>query len=227
MSDVIVVGGGGHARVMVAIALRDGGRALIGRTDAPARDEDRPLIGYTDLRDRGSLQGLPYLGNDEILDRRAGPCELLLGVGLTQNAHARWRLYRRHADAGRAFAGLVSTRSSVARDVHLGAGAVVFDLAAVNPGAILGEACIVNTGAIVEHDCRLGDNVHISVNATLCGEVTVGDHCLIGAGATVVPGVRIAGGSIIGAGAVVTADIPESGTYLGAPAVRRGEGMRT
>jgi len=211
VSEVILIGGGGHARVLAGIALRDGVLSL---------------AGYTDLRDRGALCGLPYLGTDEALSARVQRCDLLLGVGLMEDAPARWHLYRRHKEAGLVFVRFVSSRASVARDVILGEGTVICDFAVVNPGAHLGEACIVNTGAIVEHDCRLGDNVHVSPHATLCGDVTVGDHCLIGAGATVIPGVRIAGGSIIGAGAVVTTDAAEPGTYLGVPAARRGEGMR-
>jgi sugar O-acyltransferase (sialic acid O-acetyltransferase NeuD family) len=210
MSEVIVLGGGGHARVVAAIARRDGALRL---------------IGYTDPRDRGPLDGLPYLGPDAAIGARPGPSALLLGVGLVANASERWRLYRALREAGASFVRLVSQRASVASGAVLGEGTVVLDFAAVNPGAILGEACIVNTGAIVEHDCRLGHNVHVSPHATVCGGVTVGDHCLIGAGATLVPGVSVAARSIIGAGAVVTTDLAESGTWFGAPAVRRGEGM--
>jgi sugar O-acyltransferase (sialic acid O-acetyltransferase NeuD family) len=210
MSDVIVLGGGGHARVVAGIARRDGVLAL---------------AGYTDLHDRGPLDGLPYLGTDDALAGRSAPFELLLGVGLVANAPARWALYRDRRAAGLGFVRLVSRRASVAAETELGEGTVVLDFAVVNPGAVLGAACIVNTGAVVEHDCRLGDNVHVSPHATLCGGVTVGDHCLIGAGATIVPGVTIAAGCIVGAGAVVAADLAQSGTYLGAPAIRRGEGM--
>ncbi len=207
MSDILVIGSGGHAGVLVSIVRRDG----VG-----------DLRGYLDCEDRGQRHGLACLGDDET---DPGADSLLYGVGLVNNAVARWDLYRRHRNGNATFLVLVSGRASVAVEARLGAGTVVLDLAAVNTGAVLGEACIVNTGAVVEHDCRLGDNVHVAPGAVLCGEVTVGDHVLVGAGSVVVPGVSIAGGSIIGAGAVVAGDLTRPGTYVGSPAVRRGEGM--
>ena len=210
MSSVVLVGSGGHARVLVGIARRDSAFAF---------------TGYVDVRDRGVRDGLPYLGPDACVRTEYADCGLLLGVGLMIDARARWRLYEWHRDRGARFVSLVSTHACVGPETRLGGGTVVMDLAAVNAGAVLGAACIVNTGAVVEHDCRIGDNVHIAPHATVCGEVSIGDHCLIGAGATIVPGVRVASGSIIGAGAVVTSDVAEPGTYRGVPARRRGEGM--
>ncbi len=209
-SRVIVIGGGGHARVLMGITRRLAGLEV---------------VGYADRDDRGVRDGVPYLGDDAAVAPRYGDGELLLGVGLMTDAAARWRLYRHHREAGGRFLTLVSPLALVDDTVHLGAGCVVMDQTAVNPGARLGEICIVNTGAVVEHDCRLGDNVHVAPHATLCGDVTVGSHCLIGAGAVLVPGVTVAAYTIIGAGAVVARDIAEPGTYVGVPATRRGEGM--
>lgn len=211
MSEVIVIGGGGHARVLAGIARRDG----------------LQLAGYADREDRGVRDGLVYLGTDDDIAGRYASSRFLLGVGLMTAAAGRWRLYRHHRDGGAVFVILISSRASVDPSVQLATGTVVMDLAAVNPGASIGEAGIVNTGAVVEHDCHLGDNVHVAPNATLCGEVTVGDHCLIGAGAVVAPGVVIPAGTIVGAGAVVLRSLSEPGTWVGAPAVRRGEGMRS
>jgi acetyltransferase-like isoleucine patch superfamily enzyme len=92
----------------------------------------------------------------------------------------------------------------------------------VNPGATTGAACIINTHATLEHDCRLGDNVHLAPGATVSGGVVIGSHSFVGAGAVVIQGVRIADGCLIGAGTVVTADIVVPGTYAGVPARRIG-----
>ncbi|HOX24961.1 MAG TPA: NeuD/PglB/VioB family sugar acetyltransferase [Candidatus Krumholzibacteria bacterium] len=209
MSRLVVIGSGGHARVLVSIARRD----RIGE-----------LIGYVDRQDRGPWNDLPYLGDDAAIRRDLGGVDLLFGVGLVRNAADRWRLYAEHRAAGARSVVLVSSRACVAAEARLDAGTVVLDLAAVNAGAVLGELCIVNTGAVVEHDCRLGRNVHVAPRATLCGEVVVGDHCLIGAGAVVLPAVKIASGITVGAGAVVVRDLDRPGAYAGAPAVplRRG-----
>ena len=70
----------------------------------------------------------------------------------------------------------------------------------------------------MEHDNRIGDYVHLSPNATLCGTVTVGDLTHIGAGATVIQGMTIGSRSIIGAGATVVNDLAQDVTAVGVPA---------
>jgi acetyltransferase-like isoleucine patch superfamily enzyme len=87
----------------------------------------------------------------------------------------------------------------------------------------VGKHAIVNTGAIIEHDCRLGDFVHVAPGARLAGAVVVEDRCLVGIGASVLPMVRIAEDSVIGAGSVVVRDIPPRSVAYGVPAVVRRE----
>ena len=90
--------------------------------------------------------------------------------------------------------------------------------AVINSGARIGTGCIVNTCASVDHDCNVGDYVHIAVGSHLCGTVSMGDETWIGAGAIVSNNISICSECMIGAGAVVVKDIKESGTYVGVPA---------
>lgn len=88
----------------------------------------------------------------------------------------------------------------------------------INPCVEIGVGCILNTAATVDHDCRLGDYVHVSVGARLAGTVTVGARSWIGVGAAVVNNVSIAPDCMIGAGATVVRSVTEAGTYVGTPA---------
>lgn len=101
-----------------------------------------------------------------------------------------------------------------------GAGSIVLAGAVVNARATIGRGVIVNSCSVVEHDCVVGDFVHLSPNATVAGGASIGAGSWIGAGAVVLPGVRIAAGCVIGAGCVVTRDIEQSATYVGVPARR-------
>lgn len=87
--------------------------------------------------------------------------------------------------------------------------------AIVQVEAQIGQHCIINTGASVDHECRLGDFVHLSPHTTLCGNVHVGEGTWIGAGTTVIQGVKIGRWSVIGAGSVVTKDIPDGVVAVG------------
>ena len=88
----------------------------------------------------------------------------------------------------------------------------------INPGSVIGRGCIINTCASVDHDCKLGDYVHVAVGAHLTGSVEIGDGTWIGAGAVINNNVAVCSGCMIGAGAVVVKDIAEVGIYIGVPA---------
>ena len=94
-------------------------------------------------------------------------------------------------------------------------GSVIMQGAVVQSCACIGKHCIVNTGVSVDHECVIGDYVHISPHSTLCGNVHVGEGCWIGACTTVLPGVKVGKWSVIGAGSVVAKDIPDGVLAVG------------
>ena len=203
----MVLGGGGHAKVLVSVI----------------RKLPWTIAGYVDPRDVGPVLGVPYGGGDDVLPAllaRYPGCAAAMGVGKVDATDRRARIQAAAEELGNRFPALVSPDAVVNDEVELGAGTAIFDGAVVNPGVVTGPICVVNTNATVEHDTRLGTNVHIGPGATVSGGVTIGDHTFVGAGAVVIHGVRIAGGCLVGAGAVVTDDLTEPGTYVGAPARR-------
>lgn len=203
--DVVVIGGGGHAKVLVSILRRAGWSVL----------------GYTDLEDRGLLLGARYIGDDTVLldlSRSGSVTSACLGRGKVSVSTARLRLLEEIEGRGFVFPVIVSPAAVVNEGVEMGAGTVVFHGAVVNADARIGRACILNSNCTVEHDCVLGDDVHVAPGATISGGTTIGSGCMIGAGAVVIQGLHIVADSLIGAGAVVVADIEEPGMYVGNPA---------
>ncbi len=106
----------------------------------------------------------------------------------------------------------------MAEDVKIGEGTVVMAGAVVNPGAIIGKGCIINTCSSIDHDCKIGDFVHVSIGAHLAGAVKVHSRTWIGAGDTVINKIFICDNWKVGAGPVVVNNITEVGTYVGVPA---------
>lgn len=203
MSDAVIIGGGGHARVLLNTLRRNG----------------HVILGYSALQPGNALD-VPYLGSDEQLRPLARQSQLIgaLGIGKVRASTGRLEILERIESFGIAFPALRSPGAIVHEDVVLGSATVVFDGAVVVTGTRLGKACIVNTGAIVDHDCVLDDDVHVATGAVVCGGVRIGRHSMIGAGATVKQEVSIAAGCTIGAGSTVTRDISIPGTYVGTPA---------
>jgi len=96
-------------------------------------------------------------------------------------------------------------------------GTVVMPNACVNSSTEIGKHCIINTASTIDHDCELGDYVHISPNVAIAGNVTIKEGTHIGIGAVVIPGIKIGKWVTIGAGAVIISDIPDYAVVVGNP----------
>lgn len=202
----IILGAGGHARV-VADALLAAGQRVRGFIDSnPSRHGTR-------------LLDLPVLGNEDLLDHESPLAVLLVnGIGSAGSMETRQRVYASAKARGFSFATVVHPAALVARSARLAEGVQVLARAVVQPLAVIGENSIVNTGAIVEHDVAVGSHVHISPGCVLAGEVRIGDKVHVGVGATVIQQVTIGSGSFVAAGAVVVGNVAEGTRVVGVPA---------
>ena len=115
------------------------------------------------------------------------------------------------------FGELIHPSASIDRTSLVGEGSVVMHHAVIQRGSRIGKHGIINTACSVDHDCILGDFVHIAPNATLCGGVQIGDETFVGAGVVVLPQIKIGKRVTVGAGTVVTKNIPDGATVVGNP----------
>lgn len=209
MSRIVIVGGGGHAKVIAGILKK------IDRFE---------ILGYTDKEDHGLLLGLPYLGGDEVLPeviKQQTDCAAVLGIGYLGEGDWRERLAEKLQQLGFLFPVIVSPTAVINEEVKIGEGTVVMDGAVINSGTQIGRQVIINTRVSIDHDCEIGDFTHIAPGVTLSGAVKVGARTLLGTGVAVVQYKTIGERCIIGAGAAVVKDCLEPGTYVGVPARRR------
>lgn len=196
MKKLVIIGASGQGKVIADIATKNDYSEIVFLDD----DESIHECG-----------GYPVIGNSSKAGRI--DADIIVGIG---NADIRKRIQESVPE--KKLVTLIHPDAVVAEDVAIGEGTVVMAGAVINPGARIGKGCIINTCSSVDHDCVVGDYVHIAVGSHLCGTVTVGDGTWIGAGAIVSNNVFICPDCMIGAGAVVIKDIEESGTYVGSPA---------
>lgn len=206
MDRIVIIGGGGHAKVLISILKKN------------AQYE---IVGYTDKKNNGSILGVEYLGDDNILRRMSnvyGCCRAVLGIGNISVVHHRRILAQKTKELGLVFPSIISPNAIINEDVRIGEGTVVFDGVVVNSGTEIGNFAILNTNSTIEHDCVIGNYVHVAPAATLCGGVKIGENSMIGVGANVLQSVIVGEDCMIGAGATVIADCLIPGTYTGVPA---------
>ena len=192
-NKLVIIGAGGQGRVCADIAR------LMGYAEIIFLDDGAPNA-------EGKVKDYPQYLPD---------ADFFVAIG---NGAVRRKIQTMLEENGAPIATLIHPNATVAQDVKIGQGTAVMAGAVINPGAVIGCGNIVNTCASVDHDCRVGDYLHIAVGARICGTVTLEDDSWIGAGAVIIQNLSVCAGCMIGAGAVVVKSITEKGTYLGVPA---------
>jgi sugar O-acyltransferase (sialic acid O-acetyltransferase NeuD family) len=200
---LILVGSGGHARVLLSTLL------LLGRR----------ILGFVDPdKTRAELLGVPRLGGDDAISGDPSRVLLVNGIGSVASIANRLRVYEFFRSRGYRFASVIHPGAIVAPETELADGVQIMAGAILQTGCKVEENCIINTGARVDHDCVIHAHAHVAPGAVLSGNVHVGPRSHVGAGATVIQGVHIGSDAIVGAGAVVLSEVPESCTVVGIPA---------
>ena len=199
---VVVIGAGGHAKVIADI-IEKSSDIVYGFLD------DNKVIGEKVIKD---YRVLGKISECTALQKQNKSIYFIIGIG---NNYVKKSISEKYSLN---YYTAIHPSSNIGLQVKIGQGTTVMANACINSDAQIGKHCIINTGAIIEHDNIIQDYVHVSPNATLCGTVQVGAFTHIGAGTVIRNNINITSECVVGAGAVVVKNIEEKGTYLGAPA---------
>lgn len=198
---VVVVGAGGHAKVIIEIL-----HAMGEQVDYCVSSLDSPntWVGVSILKGDENLQKL----------RENGYSKAFIAIGSNS---IRQCIAEVAIQAGYQLVNAISPNAVVSPSAHLGIGIAVMAGAVINAGCVIEDLAIINTGATVDHDCRIGRGAHIAPQCGLAGNVVVGTNSFLGVGCKVIPGIKIGERATIGAGGVVILDIPSGATAIGVP----------
>jgi UDP-perosamine 4-acetyltransferase len=202
---IIIVGAGGHGRVVLDILRAEGQYEIAGFVDAtPA------LAGRR-------VEGLPVFGPANVLPkvRQQRIHGAVVAIG---DCRVRQKYAQLLKEQGFQLVNAVHPRATVAPSATLGENVVIATNACVCAHATIGNSVILNTSCVVDHECQIGDGVHICPGAILGGRVRVEPEAWIGLGSNIIQCITIGHSAVVGAGATVIRDVPDRATVVGVPA---------
>lgn len=203
MTVLAILGASGHGKVIADAALKSGcWQQVVFFDDA-----------YPELQMVGHWAVVGT--TEQLIDNALLYDGVIVAIGNNAIRFEKQLLLRQ---SGCHIATVIHPSAQIGCEVMLGYGTVVLAGAVVNPFARVGSACIINSNAVVEHDCVLGDGVHVSPGGLLAGGVNIGSFSWIGMGSCIRQLICIGENVVIGAGTVVVKDQLESGTVVGNPA---------
>jgi len=203
MKELLIIGAGGHGKVVADTAR------IAKRWEKIVFLDDE----YPQLDKIASWDVVGRIKN--LSDHNPESTDVCIAMGSNKK---RMVLINECKNKGYSVPEIIHSSATVADDVFIGEGTVVFAGSVINIGARVGVGNIINTSSVVEHDCRTGDGVHLSPGVNLAGNVAVGDYTWVGIGASVINNISIGENVIIGAGAVVVCDIEKNIVAYGVPA---------
>ena len=201
--DVVLLGAGGHAKVLLD-TLSIAGIRVKGIID--------PVLAGT----KELWRGITVIGNDDdLLEMNPDSVVLVNGIGSLPSNMIRKRLYSNLKAAGFQFMSVVHPSVLMGTGVTLGEGVQIMAGVVVQADTVIGSNSIINTGALLDHDCKIDGNVHIAPGVVISGGVMIGEGAHIGTGSAIIQNVSIGADAIVGAGTVVVKDVPAHHKILG------------
>jgi len=178
--DLILIGGGGHVKVVI---------------DALKGQNKLSIFGILDknIPAGKAVLGIKVLGDDSLLENlfEKGIKKAFICVGSIGDVSTRKKIYKKVKSIGYELPYIIHSQAYISDNVFIGEGSFLAAGVIINPGTKIGKNVIINTKASVDHDCKIGDFVHIAPGSILGGNINIGNNVHVGMGAIVVQGVVI------------------------------------
>lgn len=174
IDKIVIIGGGGHAKMCLGVIQQMGGYDVIGIVDSS-------------LEKGSQVHGLPVLGNEDDLEYlfKTGVTHAIIGFANIHKPTVRQALYKKLLMIGFSLPNMIHKTAIVEPSAIIGQGNLIMAGVIVGIDVVINNNCILNSGCIISHDCCISDNVHIAPGAILAGCVNVGENTTIGMGVTV------------------------------------------
>lgn len=199
--SLIIIGTGGHARVVAEIA----------------KLSHLEIKGFIDLDYSGEdelILGSPVLGGQEQIKHLSSDLSFFTAIG--ENTQ-RKQVFEQMIGEDFMPISLIHPTVIIGEGVEVGAGTLICAGSIISTNARIGANSIINTGVIIDHETAIGSNSHIAPGCSIAGRVKIGAGSFLGLGANVINNINIGERVTVGAGSVVIRDIPSNSKVVGIP----------
>lgn len=205
--NVVLIGGGSQANIVIDILEKDQGYKIIGILDSKKEVNETfkgyPILGrqesLPEVKEKSNVYGtIICIGDNWLRAKVAGQVQALCPEIVFVNA--------------------VHPSVILGKDVEMGGGNVIMAGVILNPDAKIGNHCFISTKSSLEHNTVLGDYSSVSAGVTTGGFMSVGKFSHIALGVTIFDRVHIGEHTVVGSGALVTRDLPDKILAYGVPA---------
>lgn len=203
--NIVVIGAGGQAKVVLDILRYDTNFKIVGIIDRH-KEQGETIDGHPLI---GTLDKLPSLIKEYAIHGA------IVAVG---DNNVRKDYFDKLRAMGLMLINAIHPASTIAENTQIGQGVVVCQKATICVGASIGDNSIINTASIIEHETNVGAHTHIAPGVNIAGRCTIKDGVFIGIGSTIISSITVGKNSIIGAGSIVIRDIPKDVVAVGTPA---------
>lgn len=199
-NTLIIIGAGGHGKVVADIALKMN------------KWEEIYFLDNNDSLE--FVLGIKVIGRTSDYKKYISHSDMFVAIG---DNKVREKIMEEMEGFGVSIPILIHQSTNIGIGVNINIGTVLMAGAIVNSDTMIGKGCIINTGVNIDHETIISNYSHISPGANLAGNVHIGYRTWVGIGCTISNNINITKDCIIGAGSLVIKNINESGIYFGSP----------
>ena len=145
---IVIIGSGGHAKVVCDAILAQNEYVLNGFADVALEVGTNVINGYQVIAHQNDLESL-----------KSQVDFFIVAIGNNKIREEVYNIARKFLEP----AIVIHPSAVIGSDVKIGAGTVVLANAVVNACATIGENVIINARVVVDHDCQIENNIHLAI----------------------------------------------------------------
>jgi len=142
---IIIIGAGGHGKVVADAVLSNGKFILAGFADDNVTISSEVYLSY---------KVLCKIDNSEIQRYADG---FIVAIGNNEIRKSKYEMLKTKMDP----VTVIHSFTHIAGDVILGSGTMILAGAVINPSVKIGENCIINSMSFIDHDTTIGSHSHV------------------------------------------------------------------